>query len=224
MKFPLRIRAVALDLDGTLLDTAPDLGLATNRMLAELALPALYLDTIKSFIGNGIANLVKRSLVAAMQRDPDEDEFTRAFAIFSRHYESNLSRDSQPYSGVVEGLTLMHEAGFRLSCITNKASRFTLPLLRDTGIARFLDLTVCGDTLAEKKPHPMPLLHACERFGVEPKDLLMIGDSANDTETARRAGCPVFCVSYGYGRNIAELKPDAIVTSLVEAAKLITLK
>lgn len=224
MKFPLKVRAVALDLDGTLLDTAPDLALAANRMLAELDLPALGLETIKSFIGNGIANLVKRGLRAAMHREPDDDEFAAAIAIFSRHYENNLSRDSRPYPGVLEGLTLMREAGFRLSCITNKASRFTLSLLSETGIAPFLDLTVCGDTLPEKKPHPLPLIHACEHFGVARNEIVMIGDSANDTETARRAGCSVFCVSYGYGRDVAQLNPDAIVQSLVEATKLIELK
>lgn len=223
MTFPLAVRAVVIDLDGTLLDSAPDLARAANRMLAELRLPALPLDVIKSFIGNGIVNLVRRSLGAAGGEVADEDECSRALAIFSRHYEHDLSSETKPYPGVVEGLTRMREAGLRLGCVTNKAERFTTPLLRETGLARFFDVTICGDTLPEKKPHPMPLLHACERFAIPPHELLMIGDSANDTETARRAGCPVFCVSYGYsgGRDVAELKPDAIVASLLDAARLI---
>ncbi|MGH8727206.1 MAG: phosphoglycolate phosphatase [Burkholderiales bacterium] len=223
MKFPLAVRAVFFDLDGTLLDTAPDLSRAANSMLADLNLPALDLDVITSFIGKGIVNLVKRTLAAALGKEADEEFFTRALEIFSRHYENGLSYDSEPYPKVIEGLTAMREAGFRLGCVTNKASRFTLPLLAETGLAPFFALTIAGDTLNEKKPHPLPLLHACERLEIAPKELLMIGDSANDTETARAAGCPVFCVSYGYGRNVAELKPDAIVADLVEAARLVTL-
>ena len=224
MKFPLKVRAVALDLDGTLLDTAPDLGRAVNRMLAELALPSLDLSTIKSFIGNGIVNLIKRSLHTVMQREAEEGECRRALEIFSGHYENDLSRNSFAYPGVREGLARMRGQGFRLSCVTNKSSRFTLPLLRQTDIAPFLDLTICGDTLPEKKPHPLPLIHICEKFAIAASELLMIGDSANDTGTARAAGCPVFCVSYGYGRNIGDLQADAIVNDLVEAAKLIELK
>jgi phosphoglycolate phosphatase len=223
VNFPLLVRAVVIDLDGTLLDSAPDLGRAANRMLAEVRLPALELDVIKSFIGNGITNLVKRSLSTASGETPSEDYFAHALDIFSRHYEDNLSHDTQPYPGVVEGIAMMRDAGIRLGCVTNKAERFTSPLLQETGLSQFFDLTICGDTLPEKKPHPLPLLHACNHFGVSPNELLMIGDSANDTETARRAGCPVFCVSYGYsgGRDVAEFKPDAIVESLVEAARLI---
>lgn len=223
MNFPLAVRAVVIDLDGTLLDSAPDLARAANRMLAELRLPALELEVIKSFIGNGIVNLVRRSLGAAGGKVPDEDECAHALAIFSGHYESDLSLETQPYPGVVEGMTMMRDMGMRLGCVTNKAERFTLPLLEETGLAQFFDLTISGDTLPEKKPHPLPLLHACKRFGVATSELLMIGDSANDTETARRAGCPVFCVSYGYsaGRNVAEFEPDAVVESLIEAASLI---
>ncbi len=224
MKFPLKVRAVALDLDGTLLDTVPDLARAVNRMLADLALPALDLLTIKSFIGNGIVNLIKRSLRAVIKRDPQEDECRQALEIFSSHYEKDLARSSFAYPGVREGLAKMRAQGLRLCCVTNKSSRFTLPLLRETEIAPFLDLTICGDTLAEKKPHPLPLLHICDTFAIPANEVLMIGDSANDTGTARAAGCPVFCVSYGYGRNIADLQADAIVDDLVQAAKLIELE
>jgi len=117
----------------------------------------------------------------------------------------------------------MQSAGFHMACITNKAERFTLPLLRDTGLFDYFDLILSGDSLPEKKPSPLPLRHACEVFGCKPDELLLIGDSLNDTQAARAAGCPVFCVPYGYnrGRPVSELDLDAVVPTLAEAAKRI---
>jgi phosphoglycolate phosphatase len=124
---------------------------------------------------------------------------------------------------VVEGLDAMRAAGFRLACITNKAARFTHPLLKDTGLFDYFELILSGDTLPEKKPSPLPLRHACQVFGCEPAALLLIGDSLNDAQAARAAGCPVFCVPYGYnrGRPVTELDIDAVVPSLADAAKLV---
>jgi phosphoglycolate phosphatase len=222
----LPIRAIVIDLDGTLLDTAPDLAVAANRMLADLGFSGLDADVIKSFIGKGIGNLVRRCLGMALGRqEPDEALLETALASFTAHYERNLCNGTQRYPGVVEGLAAIRAAGFRLGCITNKATKFTLPLLEQTEIAHFFELTVCGDTLPEKKPHPLPLLHSAKVFGVSPSELLLIGDSANDTEAARAAGCPVFCVSYGYhaGYELEELEAVAIVDSLQEVARLIRL-
>ena len=113
--------------------------------------------------------------------------------------------------------------GMHVACITNKAEVFTIPLLRDTGLLDYFELVLSGDTLPKRKPDPLPLLHACKHFGVEPGELLLIGDSLNDTQAARAAGSPVFCVPYGYnrGRPVAELDLDAVVPSLLEASKLI---
>jgi len=107
--------------------------------------------------------------------------------------------------------------------VTNKSGRFTVPLLEQLGLARYFEQVIAGDTLAKKKPDPAQLLHACRGFGVAPGDMLVIGDSVNDAEAARAAGCPIFCVTYGYneGRDVRELDVDAIVTSLVEATRLI---
>ena len=113
--------------------------------------------------------------------------------------------------------------GLRLACITNKAAQFTHPLLKDTGLFDYFELILSGDTLPKRKPDPMPLLHACEQFGVQPSELLLIGDSLNDTQAARAAGCPVFCVPYGYnrGRPISELDLDAVTPTLLDASKLV---
>lgn len=226
MNFPLPIKAVVIDLDGTLLDTAPDLADAAIAMAADLGLPAITLEEVKTYIGNGVSRLVKRVLTRDMHADPLPELFAKALPIYEKHYAEGVSRKSRPFPGVVDGLQVMFETGYRLACITNKAERFTVPLLKDTGLIDFFELILSGDSLPEKKPSPLPLLHACQVFGVEPDELLLIGDSLNDTQAARAAGCPVFCVPYGYnrGRPVAELDLDAVVPSLAEAAKLIVKK
>jgi phosphoglycolate phosphatase len=221
--FPLRLKAVVVDLDGTLLDTAPDLAEAAARMAAELHLAPIGLGQLKTFIGNGVSRLVKRVLTGSMDAEPDPALFARAFPLYEKHYAAVVSRESHPYPGVVEGLQAMKAAGFHLACITNKAEKFTLPLLKDTGLSDYFELILSGDTLPRKKPDPLPLLHACRHFGVAPGELLLIGDSLNDAQAARAAGCHVFCVPYGYnrGRSVDELDIDAVVASLLDATKLI---
>ena len=123
----------------------------------------------------------------------------------------------------MEGLAALRESSFRLACITNKAEAFTLPLLRATDLLGYFNIVLSGDSLPKKKPDPMPLLHACEHFDIAPHEMLLIGDSLNDTQAARAAGCHIFCVPYGYneGRDVRELDCDAIVSSLYQATKLI---
>ena len=223
MKFPLAIKAVVIDLDGTLLDTAPDLAYAAELMMTELSLPVPPLATIKTYIGNGVSRLVKRVLTGDMAANPEPELFQRAYAIYERHYRDNVSRQSRPFDGVVSGLNLFKEMGVHMACITNKAAQFTLPLLRDTDLLDMFDLVLSGDSLPKRKPDPLPLLHACEHFGIQPAELLLIGDSLNDTQAARATGCPVFCVPYGYNRGqpVADLNPDAVVESLYAACKLV---
>ncbi|MEO6147437.1 MAG: phosphoglycolate phosphatase [Sulfuriferula sp.] len=224
MNFPIKIKAVVIDLDGTLLDTAPDLAHAAELMMAELNMPPVPLATIKTYIGNGVSRLVKRVLTGSMDAEPDAALFDRAYPIYQKHYGAHVSLHSRPFPGVVEGLQALRAMGVHVACITNKAEVFTIPLLRDTGLLDYFELVLSGDTLPKRKPDPMPLLHACKHFGIEPGELLLIGDSLNDTQAARAAGSSVFCVPYGYnrGRPVAELDQDAIVPSLLEAAKLIT--
>lgn len=219
----LAVKAVVIDLDGTLLDTAPDLADAAMAMADELGLPPITLDEVKTYIGNGVSRLVKRVLTRDMHADPAPELFARALPIYEKHYANWVSRKSRPFPGVVDGLKALKAKGLRVACITNKAERFTHPLLKDTGLFDYFELILSGDTLPEKKPSPLPLLHACQVFGIEPADLLLIGDSLNDTQAARAAGCHVFCVPYGYnrGRPVTELDLDAVVPSLLEASKQI---
>ncbi len=220
---PLLIKAVMIDLDGTLLDTACDLAAAANMMLRELGRAELPLETIQSYIGKGIQKLVKRSLTGSLDDEPDVELFGKAMLIYERDYAKTLCINTRPYPGVIEGLNILREADFRLACITNKAEAFTLPLLRATGLLDYFDIVLSGDSLPKKKPDPMPLLHACTHFNILPHEMLLIGDSLNDAEAARAAGCHVFCVPYGYneGRDVRELDCDGIVTSVYDATKLI---
>jgi phosphoglycolate phosphatase len=223
IEFPLLIKAVMIDLDGTLLDTASDLAAAANMMLRELGRAELPLETIQSYIGKGIQKLVKRSLTGSLDDEPDAELFDKAMPIYERDYAKTLCVNTRPYPGVIEGLNTLREAGFRLACVTNKAEAFTLPLLRATGLFDYFDIVLSGDSLLKKKTDPMPLLHACTHFDILPYEMLLIGDSLNDAEAARAAGCHVFCVPYGYneGRDVRELDCDAIVTSVYDATKLI---
>jgi phosphoglycolate phosphatase len=212
-----------IDLDGTLADTIPDLAEAANRMLRELGRPALGTDLLRTFVGKGIPKLVERALAGALEGRVDEGLLARALPIYERCYAEENGKHTVIFPGVREGLRTLRDMRMPLACVTNKAERFTRALLEQLGLAPNFEQVIAGDTLPQKKPDPQPLLHACRGFGIAPRDMLMIGDSANDVEAARSAGCPVFCVDYGYneGRDVRELDVDAIVASLIEAARLI---
>lgn len=220
---PLAIEAVVIDLDGTLLNTAPDLAEAANRMLAEMQQPQVAIEVIMTYIGNGVDRLIKRVLTGEMYAEPEAELFARAKPIYERHYAEVVSLYSRPFPGVVEGLGVLKQAGYRLACITNKAEKFTVPLLKDTGLFDYFELILSGDSLPKTKPDPLPLLHACEKFGVKPEQMLLIGDSLNDAQAARAAGCHIFCVPYGYnhGEPVDKLDLDRVVDSVFEATKLI---
>ena len=210
-----KIRSITIDLDGTLLDTIPDLAAAANGMLRELGRVEQSETMIGAYVGRGIPNLVRRCLP-----DLDEARLSAADHVFRRHYAVENGRRSQPFAGVMEGLLAFRQAGLRMAVITNKAAAFTEPLLQATRLASWFEFFVAGDSLPEKKPHPLPLLHACERLGTVPAENLHIGDSRHDAAAARAAGCPVFIVPYGYneGDDVYGLDCDAIVPSLLDAA------
>ena len=221
--FPLRVKVILLDLDGTLLDTIADLAYAANLMRRDLGLPELPEAMVKTFVGRGLQNLVKRSVAVDAIGEPDATFLERALALYEKHYAQVLTRSARPFAGVIEGLNLMQRAGFRLGCVTNKAARFTLPLLEYVNLAHYFDLILSGDSLAQKKPDPMPLLHAARHFGVAPSEVVLIGDSVNDAQAAQAAGCHVFLVPYGYSasRPVTELGADAIVAELADAPELL---
>jgi phosphoglycolate phosphatase len=223
IEFPLPVKAVMIDLDGTLLDTAADLAAAANMMLRELGKPELPPELIRSYIGKGIEKLVKRSLTASLDDEPGAELFNKAMPIYARDYARVMHVNTKPFPGVTEGLQALQKEGFFLACITNKAEAFTLPLLDAMELRAYFDIVLSGDSLPQKKPDPMPLLHACHRFAISPGEMVLIGDSTNDVEAARAAGCHVFCVPYGYneGRDVRGLDCDAIVASLPDAVKLI---
>ena len=217
------MHGVLIDLDGTLLDTAPDIAAAANRMLADLGLLPRQPALIATFIGKGIPMLVRRAIGGTLEGDADEAIYQRGLPLFERYYAEESGRRSAPYPGAREGVERMRALGLRLGCVTNKAQRFTLELLERTGFGNTFDVVVCGDQVARKKPDPMAVLAACERLRLAPREVLFIGDSLNDVTAARAAGCPVWCVPYGYNerRPLASLPCDRVVASLAEAARLI---
>ena len=222
VRFPLDISAIVIDLDGTMLHTAPELTEAANRMLRDMDYTQVSQELLMSYIGNGISWLVKRALTGDMHATPDAALYDHALPIFEKHYTELLLR-SKPFGGVIEGLDAMKAAGYRLGCITNKVARYTEPLLKGTGLEKYFEIVVSGDTLPEKKPHPMQLLHAAKFFGIPVGKMLLIGDSLSDTVAARAAGCPVFCVPYGYnhGEPVDNLFLDAVIHDLSAALPLI---
>jgi phosphoglycolate phosphatase len=222
---PLAVKMVMIDLDGTLIDSAPDLAASANRMLEALGMPTYEQAQVAQWIGNGVSRLVKRALTGKMNAEPDAGLYERGYAIFLEAYAELVSDQSRPYPGVVEGLEKLQAAGFQLACITNKAEAFTVPLLQDLDLHKYFKLIISGDTLAKKKPDPLPLLHACEHFGITPDHGVLIGDSINDTQAARNAGMPVILVPYGYnrGQDVRELEPEAVIPSLEQATEYLTL-
>ena len=222
--FPISLKAVLLDLDGTLLGTVGDIATAVNMMRASFGFAPLDTAIIKTYVGKGIANLVAKALRDAVG-DVGPTALKVAVANFERQYEKCFGDTSRPFPGVVEGLDALREQGFRLGCVTNKAQKFTLPLLEKTGLDRYFELTLSGDSLLEKKPHPLPLQHAAQFFACNPAELLLIGDSVNDAEAARAAGCPVFIVPYGYneGQELRGLDCDAFIDDVPSALKFVKL-
>ncbi|BBA34411.1 phosphoglycolate phosphatase [Methylocaldum marinum] len=213
---------IAFDLDGTLVDSSPDLADAVDAMLDRLGLPAAGEPRVKGWIGNGVDMLVKRALTGDTWPWDEPPRFDEALTMFMDLYEANVCNRSCLFPGVGEGLKQLRAAGFRLACVTNKHSRFTRPLLDRLGVLEFMEFVGCGDQFEKHKPDPCPLLKTAEWFAVEPSRSLMVGDSANDVKAARAAGFMVVCVPYGYhgGSGVECLEPDAVVSSLTELPAL----
>jgi phosphoglycolate phosphatase len=213
---------VLFDLDGTLVDSAPDIAVALDRACQDAGLAPRGLDKVRNWLGNGATSLIQRALAD----DQDSASATRLFQpvylAFMDYYAAASDRHTQIYPGVEATLHRLRELGCRIGCVTNKAERFTNPLLRSLRLDVYFDIVLSGDSLLEKKPHPLPLLHAAEQFAVDPSDGLMVGDTCNDIQAARAAGYRVIGVSYGYnyGRPISDEAPDLIIDALSELPEL----
>ncbi|QYF94623.1 phosphoglycolate phosphatase [Massilia sp. PAMC28688] len=217
------LRAAIIDLDGTMLDTVPDFHIAINRMRSEHQMSPISADAVALMVGKGSEHLIRSVLALDLDAATVERDFDSAMDAYQRHYLDINGQHSAVYSGVIEGLDAMKEQGLRLACVTNKPIAFALPLLKQKGLDHYFDVVYGGDSLPRKKPDPMPLLQVCSDFDLQPSQVVAIGDSSNDAEAARAAGCFVLTVPYGYnhGRAIHETDSDGIVDTLLEAATLI---
>jgi phosphoglycolate phosphatase len=220
---PFLARAVLIDLDGTLLDTALDLAEAVNRMLTDLGRPTLDAAQVAAAVGKGAEVLVHRVLTGLPDGRADPALFQPALSAFLRHYHDTNGLHARIYPGVREGLQAMREAGLALACVTNKPQAYAEPLLARLDLAQWFAFVQGGDALPYKKPDPRPLLHAAARLGAAPALTVAIGDSLNDAQAARAAGMTVLVVPYGYneGAGVHGLDVDAIVDSLWHAAERI---
>lgn len=211
-------KLILIDLDGTLVDSVPDLAYSIDSMMQRIGRDPWGEARVRDWVGNGVEKLVKRALVGQLEGEPDSSEFERAYPIFLELYQQHNGEKSRLYPGVKEGLAFLASAGYTLGCITNKAARFSEPLLEALGIRDPFGIVVSGDSLPRKKPDPMPLLHAADFFELKPSDSLMLGDSVSDVKAARAAGFQVICVNYGYnhGVDIRLAEPDAVIASFLD--------
>lgn len=214
---------VLIDVDGTLVDSVPDLAFCVDQMMLQLDLPERGEAAVRHWVGNGVEKLVQRALVNSLDGEPDTSLFGQALPIFWQLYEVNTCVRSRLYDGVIEGLDYLRAAGYRVGCVTNKARSFTMPLLEQIGIAQYFELAICGDDTTRKKPDPLPLLTAAEQLQIAPEQALMLGDSKSDVAAARAAGFQIICMSYGYnhGEDIRSYAPDAVIDSMAELKQLL---
>ncbi len=212
-------KIVLIDLDGTLVDTLPDLAWCIDEMMRSLNLPICGNKKVRNWIGGGVPRLIERA--SAEQSDGHhlgDGLVAKASLSFMELYAENLSKRSRLYPDIKEGLQWLIDHGIRIGCVTNKDEQFTLPILKNLGVFHYFEIVISGDTLPLKKPDPAQLLHGAEFFGIAPKDGIMIGDSVNDVNAARAAGFGIICLSYGYnhGIDIRTMEPDLIIDSFKE--------
>ncbi|MBK5944396.1 MAG: phosphoglycolate phosphatase [Halorhodospira halophila] len=209
-------RAILFDLDGTLVDSAPDLTAAINQVLTERDRSPVTEEQVRGWVGNGARRLVARALTGEDDGTPPDEELDTALERFFECYGEAVYVHSRPFPGVVETVQALARAGMRLAVVTNKPRRFAEPILEGMGVADAIDVVVGGECTEARKPDPEPLRLAMERLGAASRTVLMVGDSSTDVEAAHNAGIPVVCVPYGYRRGVApeDLGADAIVDDL----------
>jgi len=226
-----RTDAAIVDLDGTMVDTLGDFAEALGRMLRDLQLPAIAPAQIARMVGKGSEHLLRsvlkqvltpdgKALAAIEMEAKVEALYPRAWERYEHHYLAINGQFATLYPGVAEGLQALRCAGLPLACLTNKPTAFARPLLRAKGLEGFFDHVFGGDAFARKKPDPLPLQKTCEALGTAPAHTLMVGDSSNDAQAARAAGCPVVLVTYGYnhGQPVQAVDADGFIHALPELA------
>ena len=209
---------IMIDVDGTLVDSVPDLSWCLDETLKQVGLPPRGEAAARNWVGNGVIRLVERGIANHLDAPHDEAIFEKAMPIFRELYAENTSKRSRLYPGVKEGIDYLKTLPIKIGCITNKDAQFTHPILKDLGLWDYFEIVISGDTLEKKKPDPLPLLHGAKELGADPEKSLMLGDSTSDVKAARAAGFDIICMSYGYnhGVDIRDSKPDAVIDSFVE--------
>jgi phosphoglycolate phosphatase len=212
------IRLISFDLDGTLVDSVPDLAAAVDKVLEEIPLPPAGEDKVSRWVGNGSLKLVERALVDALGSAPSQQCLEQGHSRFLYHYGQDVGSRTRLFPGVVEALDWLSAQGLHLSLVTNKPQAFIQPLLASLGLEGYFALCLGGDALPQKKPDPAPLLHVAGHFGLSPSACLMVGDSRHDVAAGRAAGFRTLAVPYGYnhGEPVSDSRPDALVDSLAE--------
>lgn len=220
------IQLVAFDLDGTLVDSAPDLARAVDLMAQELGVTPPDLAQVRDWVGDGVRKLVKRALTSTHDDEPSAALYQHGMESFRRHYREHLAEHTQFYPGAREVLNELHTAGMQLACITNKSLEFTGPLLQALDVRDYFAVVLSGDSLQQRKPDPAPLLHAARSLLVAPAQSCMVGDSANDIRAARTAGFRAVAVSYGYGdaAELAAADPEVTLDSLAALPAWLTVQ
>ena len=222
---PFAAGALLFDLDGTLIDTVPDIAAAANRAMASLGLPQRPEDDLRRWVGNGSRKLMQRAITGEWEGEPDEALLSQALESFFDQYADHVWEQSRIYPGVESTLQEFHDLGFGMACVTNKPERHTALLLEACDLSRYLSIRVGGDTLKVRKPDPGPLLHAAAELGQRPRNCIMIGDSVNDILAGQAAGMPVLCLTYGYnqGLDLAACGPDRLVDHFFDLPRHVSL-
>ncbi|MBT6274272.1 MAG: phosphoglycolate phosphatase [Chromatiales bacterium] len=222
-KLPTRL--ILFDLDGTLVDSVPDIAAAVDASCEELGIPVPGETKVRNWVGNGIHKLIERA-INDCNRDGSGTEQLVGAAVdaFERHYARTNGVASTTYAGAIHCLDQLRLRGTLLGCVTNKPYAFAQVLLDQQNLSQYFGLVVGGDTLTVQKPDPGPLVFAGAHFAIPMNETVMVGDSSNDVRAARAAGCAAVCVSYGYnhGEDIADSQPDALIDSLADLPVLMT--
>lgn len=203
---------IVFDLDGTLIDTAPDLLDSLNHSLVAGGLAHAERDALHGYIGYGAKVMIEKAF-AAQNRPLQSDEHDRLYDLFVAHYGDNMPGSSLPYPGVVEAIERFEKAGYILAVCTNKFEIMAVRLLTELGLAHRFAFIAGQDTFSERKPDPRHLTHTIDRAGGDAARALMVGDSRTDIDTAKAAGIPVVAVDYGYTeRHVSEFEPSVVIS------------